>query len=283
VENKDLLYLTDTYGVYTLDLLSEDKSAALDWSKEIFGGMEESELQVIQKFISNPKMLIGEWNFFASPTTGAVRKSLEEIVHVDWTGWTGRYFRELDKNKNEIPTWLPRLYERQYQKYYEFEGAGIAFVHEDLRVVILEDTKHFNDFVNISNLPETSDIIDEKLVTVPFFYWFDVVSPQTEGSILAKYDINLTPEGRDELLRFNISKEFPAVIKYQGPYTSYYFAGDFADSPIQGMITNSFAGIHYLMKSIVFFDSSHSQHRFFWNFYYPMMENILAEAYEMKK
>jgi hypothetical protein len=59
-------------------------------------------------------------------------------------------------------------------------------------------------------------------------------------------------------------------------YQFYYFSGDFCDNPIS-MTTSYFNGIGFFKS--MFYDASGPSERssFFWNFYRPLMNNILTD------
>ena len=72
-------------------------------SEKIVGGLEMEEWQsIVGRLASNKKsMLIAEYNTFASPTSEAVRKELQDYLGISWSGWIGRYFDELDYHKTQ--------------------------------------------------------------------------------------------------------------------------------------------------------------------------------------
>lgn len=280
VEGKDMLYVTDTYGVYTLDLQTEDKSGALDYSKLIFGGIEEIEMQAIEAFVDEgDRTLITEFNYFADPTPTPIRKRLEDIIKAEWSEWSGRFFEDLG-DYDAIPKWLPRLYRAQYGKEYEFEGPGIIYVSEGGQVVILERGKHFQDYPFVINIPERSTIISEDNLKIPYFYWFDIVEPDNPEEEIASYEFHFTEEGKQEIAGFGIPETFPAIVEHRGDYVSYYFAGDFVDTPVRGDISGMFEGLPQILSLLSNMDTSHSQHQFFWKFYRPLILTILDETYQ---
>lgn len=103
----DVIYLADTYGIYKDDLQQTKRLG--ERSEKIVGGLEQKEWQsIVERLASKKKsMLIAEYNTFASPTSGEVRKELQDYLGITWSGWIGRYFDELDYHKNlEIPQWV---------------------------------------------------------------------------------------------------------------------------------------------------------------------------------
>jgi hypothetical protein len=72
--------------------------------------------------------------------------------------------------------------------------------------------------------------------------------------------------------------EFPAVIRGDGDYPFFYFAGDFSDNPIS-LNSARFAKINWVAS---FSYNSVPQERlsFFWEFYRPLTNTILNDYYE---
>ena len=104
-KNQDLVFFTDTYGVYQQDFrISEQvereraksdqavKMESPDYSPKVYGGLETDEVAAVRDYIKSGGNLIAEFNTFASPTKGAAREQMEDLLKLDWTGWTGRFF-----------------------------------------------------------------------------------------------------------------------------------------------------------------------------------------------
>ena len=102
----DLIYLTDSYGVYEGDF---DESQPDGISKKVYGGMDYSDVQLLRMAKEEGKVVVAEFNSIASPTPKPIRTEFENLMGLKWTGWIGRYFDELDTLANEaIPTWMVR-------------------------------------------------------------------------------------------------------------------------------------------------------------------------------
>ena len=145
VKGKQLVFVTDSYGIYSQDIrdaVNYEKRLAAenlptqdlsdvaplespDYSEKIYGGMQASEVNVLENYAAKGGHLIGEFNLFASPTRGNERERLEKLFGLSWSGWTGRFFLELE-NKEEVPAWARRNYKNQYGEDWAFEDKGVG-------------------------------------------------------------------------------------------------------------------------------------------------------------
>lgn len=274
----DVIYLADTYGVYDEDLPWIEKKREGSRSGKIYGGLDSEEWDAIIGRLSKKEksLLIAEYNTFASPTNEAVKNSVTDYLGIDWTGWNGRYFDELDPHKNkEIPQWILD----EYGDKWNYNGAGFILVNDrDYEVIVLEMDKHLKEQgIRVSFTKEGTKLFHLKN-SPNYEYWFDIVKPKGDAEVLANYDWHLTDEGEKLLKEHDIPTEFAAVLfREHGPSSSYYFAGDFndlADVPRFYQIK----GLQHVYKVAQKF----SDQSFYWSTYFPMMESILT-SFDQKK
>lgn len=274
----DVIYLADTYGVFEDDL-QQDKEVRLgERSKKIYGGLELDEWQNIVKRLSTEKksMLIAEFNSFASPTPADVRNEMMEFMGVHWDGWIGRYFDELDFNKNkEIPQWIID----DHGENWNYEGGGFI-IENDLtqELFVLELDKHVNEAgIQLQFTEEGQEKFGVKKSS-DYNYWFDIVTAYPSATTYAQYDWSLTDEGKERLKEHNIPEQFAAIIGKDRDYaTSYYFAGDYTD--ISTVPTfYKMLGTPMLYKYMQYF----ADDAFYWTTYVPVMTKILEE-FEQKE
>lgn len=274
----DMIYLADTYGVYEDDFSQREHLGKR--SEKIVGGMEDEEWQTIVERLRQPKKstLIAEYNSFASPTTQQVSDEMTAYLGVKWTGWIGRYFTELDFNKNpEIPQWVID----QHGEDWQYSGAGFILVHDkNEQLIVLEQGKEVEGKGIKVNITEQGKQDLGFSTEVDYHYWFDIITANYGTETLATYDWQLTATGEAMLTEYNIPTAFAAVTKRQRDYnTSYYFAGDYNDMAK----VPSF----YKMKGLATlynWGTLFADDNFYWRLYVPMMKNILTEhiAYEPK-
>jgi hypothetical protein len=266
----DLIYLTDTYGVYTADYYGENIYGQR--SELIYGGLQPEEVEAIEKSLTPGNVLIAEFNTLATPSDLKARKHLESILGVRWTGWTGRYFSSLSAGNPEIPYWLVENYEKQYNRKWEFHNPGFAFVNANSEVVILqagvEVGYNFNRIIFSPSAAQHYNLANE----VQYNCWFDIVEAASNTEVLANYYLDITCEGEKVLAAWNIPKVFPAVIKKSSPYRTYYFAGDYTDSNV---IPASYDAIAWRPRLGI--GGVTDEKKFFWKIYFPMMKQILEE------
>ena len=277
-EDADMVYFTDTYGIYSNEWYKKRQVA--ERSGIVYGGMTSEDLELLADMKARHKLMIAEFNTIGSPTAAPVRTEFEKMFGMRWTGWTGRYFSDLDTARNkELPQWLTTNFIRQHGGKWPFHHAGIAFVSNSDQVVILEEGSTLTDPLPLieSTGPGRASLHIPTAIQYPF--WFDIIAASAQNEVAANFLIRANAQGRAELDRYGIPARFPAVSMHRGSdYRFYYFSGDFCDNPI-GIGTSSFNGIAWF--SALLYDSSDPAQRqgFFWNFYRPMMTAILRDNF----
>jgi hypothetical protein len=267
----DMIYLADTYGVYEKDFPWVEKEREGSRSPLVYGGLDEQEwLNIHNRLEKDEKSLfIAEYNAFASPTGIEVMESVTAFLGVDWDGWVGRYFDEVDYNINlEIPQWVID----EFGESWQYSGSGFLLVNDfTSEILVLEGTKHVLDKgINLTFTKEGEDFFGlEK--SPNYHYWFDIVTPERGSTALAYYNWNLTDSGKEFLEENGIPTEFAAVIKNErGSCTSYYFAGDYNDIGVVPRLYK-FRGLPKLYSVL----EINTDSDFYWSTYFPMMDKIL--------
>jgi len=273
----DLVYIADTYGVYQGDLDSgAEMKAALERSSKIYGGLETSEAEALQAALSAGGTIVVEFNTLASPTGAQPRKIMEETLGVRWTRWVGRYFPRLE-DEEEVPRWITENYAREWDKPWEFEGAGYVLLQDDAHVEVLRSGSEVerNGLVLERERPVDGMLADAR-DGVAYPFWFSIVEAQSDVRVLASYKWKLTEAGRRRLQARGLPDRFPAVVRRMAPGggTAYYFAGDFADNPLPEVAV-PLAGYRWFKRSFERARLYPSDTGFYWRFYVPMMSRIL--------
>lgn len=271
----DMVYITDTYGIFHNEWSQKQNNT--ERSGLVYGGMSQQDLDFLVLMKAKRKLIVSEFNTIASPTPLPVRMAFEKMFALRWTGWTGRYFENLDTTSNtELPRWLINNYKRDNDNKWPFSKAGIAFVSDDDQVVILEDGTHLSDGVpHILSSQEGQDIFGLPK-RIKYTFWFDViVADKRMNKQLAKFDIEANAKGRALLTKHKIPLQFPAVLTHsEADYRFYYFSGDFCDNNV-GMTSSYLKGIGFFKWLFYNSDNTMERSSFFWNFYRPMMTKIL--------
>lgn len=275
----DAAYFSDCYGIYYNDWYDGD---VRNHSKIIYGGMRKQDIQMMRTIVSQKKLLISEFNCMASPTPKNIRADFEDLYAIKWTGWIGRYVDELDSSKNfELPRWAVVNYEKTHDADWNFSGQGIILVNEQGRVEVLEDRRHLNGVTPqiITNEEEQKTLDLPEKIRYPF--WFEINLSSRKNNVLSVYKLNTNKEGDSILIANNILKVFPAVIERKVDNNSmYYFAGDFADNPIDYDLAK-FKKVEWLKYVSINKENYGERESFFYEYYLPLLTNIFKE-YEAK-
>jgi len=275
----EMAYFTDTYGVYNNEWYR--KKDISEHSEKVYGGLDKNDVLFLKKMKEKKKLILAEFNFFATPTSATERIEAENLLGLKWSGWTGRYFEQLDTLKNpELPKWVVRLYKEQHQLKWPFTKPGIVFIHKDETIAILEKetdlirevplVKSFNYGVEKFSIP--------KKIRYP--YWFDItLSNDTTNRIISYYELFPNEKGDSILHRHNIPKIFPAAIENitNSPY--YYFCGDFTDSPIRKTF-DELIGMEYIKMFVLNESDLNDRTPFFWRYYLPMTSKIMDNYFK---
>ena len=274
----DLIYLADTYGVYIDDF--ERLNVEGTHSARIYGGMSPAEVESIREGVDAGATLVGEFNTFASPTTGAARAGLETLFGVTWTGWAGRRFDDLTPGV-EVPVWAVSDYAAQFGHPWTFTGPGFLFVHESGRLAVLtEPADAGRDALTLAFEPGRAAAYHAR-DGVPFHYWFDIVTPRPGTTVEANYALALTDSGRRVLERAGIPVRFPAILRRNGPRApGYYFAGDFADNrfvPSWTRYRGAAATARWMPAGL-----QSVTNLFYWRVYVPLLETILSDVHHVQ-
>jgi len=280
VASASLVYLADTYGVHTEDLMSGPRmAAALERSPRIYAGLTLAEARAAAEGLNAGRTLVAEFNTLGSPTGADARAVLEESLGVRWTRWIGRYFPRLEAPE-DVPQWMRSDYEREWGRPWEFHGPGYVLMQDDAHCEVLRVGLE-SEVIGLTI--ERERPIDPHLARagdgIPYPYWFDVVEASRDTSRLASFHWHLTESGRERLRARRLPLSFPAVTRRARTArgVAWYFAGDFADNPMDPAPV-PFAGYTSFRRIVERMERVPSETAFYWRFYVPMMEAILRDA-----
>lgn len=278
LSNYEVIYLTDQYGVYEQEYYGNNPRGIR--SDLIYGGLQQEDIRQLRSHLLNHSgTLVTEFNTFASPTSESIRQEMYDLLNVTWSGWIGRYF--IDLADEEVPLWVIENYEKQTNEKWAFKGEGIVYANEQDKIVVLDKNDISNHGVTFSytQAGEAFFDLDDSL---QYQYWFDVITTSDEANILATYTVPVTNSGKEILKKHNLPETFPAVVKYSNrKYTSYYFAGDYADQEVPSIYQTVF---YTWLKKQVTFDQPGRVSGFYWKIYLPMMKKLLEDGlHEMQE
>ena len=278
----DVAYFTDTYGIFKNEWYKEGD--AKERSGTVYGGTSIEDITFLKQMRAKHKLIITEFNCLGSPTLPAVRFDFEKLFGIKWTGWTGRYFDSFDTTTNkELPHWLINNYKKRHNGEWPFTKSGIALVHSDDRVVVLEKETHLLKelpYIYSSKEGQEHYGLPEK---AKYAFWFDIIQPDVSfNHLIASYKIDANQAGKEEMEKNNIPASFPAVtVHVNTDYRFFYFSGDFCDNPVE-MGSSYFKGIRHLSWFMYNTQDLQERKSFFWQFYRPLVTTILNDYYYSK-
>jgi len=261
-DDVDMIYVADTHGVYETD--------GEAYSQLRYGGLTFFEWNRIMDARNEHTTLIIEFNSIQSPTEKRVRTIVEKNLSIRASGWIGCYFPDLQSG--EVPVWLVQNYEEQTKQKWEFDGSGIVFVHEDGKVVVLEN----DDFAGTPRFEWNPHGKEHYQIESSSTYldWFDIIMPEKELIVEAEFQISLKEGGREQLEEHQIPLRFPAVVRNEKE-NMYYFAGNFNNLQNEYWARWRFPFDFYYILALL-----NKDEQFFWNIYVPMMNQIIKETAE---
>lgn len=275
-DSVDLAYYADTYGVYYNDWYTKE-GPVVSGQQKVYGGLNHNDYLLLKALKEKGKTIVTEFVLLDKSASGLVRKKTENLLHLRWQGWIGRYFPSLDTGA--CPGWIIKLHRSQNKGRWPYTGPGIVLVHKYGKVMVLDTKKHLNSplpmIITGSELGERSKLPGR----IEYPNWFDIVQTDSTSRVMANFHLPTSARGDSLLESHRLSPEFPAIIHHEGDYKFYYFAGDFSQNPVS-TTTSYFAGI----KAIDFLfynpNNNNSSARFFWQYYIPLVEGIMKETHQ---
>ncbi|MFA6541655.1 MAG: hypothetical protein WCT99_08630 [Bacteroidota bacterium] len=283
LSDTDLLYLTDTYGVYRYPVPYDTYERLITKNyiptELIYGGMTNEEIWKIEKYDSLGGMIVAEFNTLESPTseTPEIQSRFEKVMGVHFTGVLGRYYENLE----DVPLWMKESYKKQFDEEWTFRKEGIIITdgrsgnerHPKLVVLDRSDLSYTPVHIQKSDHPFMEHAADD----VPYYYFFEYLIPDSSAVVLASYTLDCNAKGKLKMKYAGLPLTFPAVTASDSTLKNFYFAGDFADNEVQTFFTY-YAGAQYLLRWLYTPYLVSDQTRFFWRFYVPLMYGIVQQS-----
>lgn len=276
----DLAYITDSYGIYKNEWFQQGSIG--DRSGMLYGGMSSQDVDFLKDMRAKHKLVITEFNCLGSPTDSSIRNKFEGLYGIRWSGWIGRYFDSFDTLQNkELPKWLVNNYKKGHSGAWPFKKSGIALIHADDRVVILENETHLEKELPYIVATEEGKAHYGLPEQMKYAFWFDILTADSSfNHSLASYRIDVNENGKKELTENGIPAVFPAItVHINKDYRFFYFSGDFCDNPIS-LSTAYFKGIPFFKSFMYNKRDPQERKSFFWLFYRPLVTKILNDYYK---
>lgn len=270
----DAAYYADCYGVYSYEWYKSNTPAAN--ASKIYGGLNQNDYLFLKRMKELNKLIIGEYNMFSSPTNALIRSKTEEIFNLTWTGWSGKFFSNLNPETGYgIADWMVKLYEQQHLKPWPKQGSGIILLSNDGLIEILTEETDLKSTKVKLLAGETMKNWPVAPKDVSYTGWFDIVAPRIDAEVMAKFRLDVTPRGEEKLKALGLNTEFPAIVKAKPDKPVYYLAGDFSDNPVN-LFCSKLTGGKMLNEWLV---NQNDKGDFFNNFYIPLI-NQLINSYQ---
>lgn len=276
----DILYFTDTYGVFFHEWHNMDSYNRT--SSIIYGGLNQNDYLLIREMLKRKKPVISEFNLLGYPTSPLTSYKAQQLFNLKWSGWSGRYYHSLDyQNNEELPEWMVNLYKKNHNDEWPFKNGGIIFVKNGSKMVVLEEGTHLSD--NGFTIQTSKSMMAKFGLPneITSGCWFDIVEPQTnQYQVISYFNLDVTNSASDVLKKNGIPTNFPAVLYGGEEFPFYYFSGDFSKNDMP-YFTAYLRGIKKFDN--VFYGKDKNAHKqFFWKYYIPLITNIL-EKYSYKE
>lgn len=264
-ETPDIVYLADSYGDIS--------------NTEIEKGITENDMGIISSAYTQGSTVVGEFNISSLPTKPEVKKELENLFGIQFSGWIGRFVTDM-QDMSDVPSWALSLYETQYGKTWDLKGSGILIVSESGELVILQKGVDYTaDSLSVAVLPEFQQQMGK--LSVNYYNWFEIIKTNYGTSTVASFNLPLNETGKEKFSKISPEFNFPAVTKkvIKG-HSSYYFAGDFNDYTIAERSAGYLIAEKF--NQLFSYEKTGDITNFFWKFYVPLMRTVLNETYTNK-
>ncbi|WP_336783751.1 hypothetical protein [Paenibacillus illinoisensis] len=238
-------------------------------------GLTVYDVLKIREAASRGVAVVAEYSTQSLWTSDNVREQLHPILGLKSSGWRGKYISNL-QSRVQVPEQVRMDYERIAGQAWPYSGKGILLVHEDGRVIVLRGGKDVGAAEIKLSFTEKGRQWSGIQQEFQYTSWFDVVVPDSPESILARYKMSLTQEGRQKLINAGIPGDFPAILRNDGDYQSYYMTGSFGEME------------HYsfwrrikgwdVIREWLTPNRKEIPDMFYWKVYVPVMKQILKEV-----
>ncbi len=265
----DLIYIADTYGVYRDDYMQKKLPNA--FSSLIYGGL----IMTIQHYPASHG-----WRKHSCRVQPAARRPTTGTCAF-WPSYRLKW--QADRNYYEIlakmevsPIWVVENWESEKKQTWKMGDAALLLLTRGggSKSSQKKDDIGKNGMKMIFR-QEWAKTLGIKKPT-SYRYWFEWVIADPLVEEIAHYDLDVTPSGKKKLDALGLPNTFPAIVRFKNDqFTSWYFAGDFADLQFSGT-TYRMKGIQTI-KRILADDTVDNNSYFFWKVYAPLMHHILAD------
>ncbi len=274
VNNSDLAYFVDTYGVQYSDWGIERPSGLPNL---IYGGLNQADFLFLLAMRESGKPIIMEYNLFAPPTSELIKYKAQELLGIYWSGWKGKHFGSLKSGGEggDIPSWMITDWESQNDGEWNFSKPGIILLNTAGKLVVLEKDTHLDVEVPLIDAVNKHHPWLDPEELFYFTGWFDITFTREPNETLSWFEIHPNNQGNLLLRKNHLPSRFPAVIRSKSGSPFVYFCGNFSrlNIPVNG---GKKWGDGNPSKLFPVSEEINDRH-FFWNYYAPLLKNLLIE------
>jgi hypothetical protein len=278
-----LIYITDTYGVYRDDLRNIDsRTAHMDYTPLVFGGLSSGDAAALTDFVGRGGMLVAEFNTFCEPTGPDERKRMEDLFGVDWTEWVGRVFAD-PYDSEDVPHWLPREFAKQYPGTELPRSPILLLVSRSGRLMVVPGPSLEDVAPRIVMNAAGARRYPGAAHDAPYYFWFSIMRARAGTSVYAQLQLPSLDAVTQLLTSLGLGVAPPALTERDdGSGRAIYLVGDFADIDFEpgsyeseDAISDNAARLSAL--------TGMTTAPAFWRFYAPVVHQLLGEANEARK
>ena len=279
VDDADLIYLADAFGTWRSGLEQFEMMRDRDRDEWVHSGLSYQEMRALLTYIREGGNLVAEaFLFYARhPAGGEMRKELEEALGVEWTGWIGGWFKDLN-NVYEVPFWVRGMYERTHAQQWPYRGPGVFCIHpgDNEFVVLTPGIELRSPRPEIGINRRDRALANDVQSNIPMSGWFELVEALDPNMVHASIRIQLTAAGQNLLQEHGIPASFPLVVAQWVDRNTYYVAADLGDVPSWLGPSQMKWGPEIRARLAPMLEAQvASGEQGFWQFYIPFMRNII--------
>lgn len=280
LDDTDLLYITDAGGVWSSDMERFGVLRDVERDVIVHTGFSTREINTIIDYINAGGLAIGEALLFYAEHEGGMRyrNLLEEAFGVEWTGWIGGWFKDLNSIR-ELPFWVRTLYKRSTGQRWSYQGPGVIFIRPGSGdfIVLTPGIELREPRPEIVISRRVGPLAERVESGVPLWGWFEVVDAGVVGDVQAVIRLQLTGVGESALADKGLVASFPAIVSQRIGKNTYYLATDMSKVPtwLGPAQVKWMPEIRGRLAKLLEKQISGEHH--FWRFYMPFLRNILDE------
>jgi hypothetical protein len=241
-----------------------------------YGGLLPDEVAALLDFRARGGAIVAEFNTLHVGLPPVVARAATTLLGARPDGWVGRSFDDLG-DAGEVASWIRERWEGANDRRWRFRGPGLVLAGTaDERIVVLDATKFARDgavrlVIDRAEHPLLRGVADGR----PYAGWFGGVVPEGDGQVLASFELQVTPEGRDALQAAGFPTRFPAIIARRTRPLTVAVTGEFAarsgDAPA-GLRTR---GVDAVQALIARAGGGGPADDLLWNVAGPFWDNVL--------